>query len=343
MPGVPWPAVFPELPKRFAAEDQQRTALASADPLVQSAQAAHSLRSIESLTRALRAPNPMDRWQAAQELGHHVSIDALAPLIDALEPGQHALVRQRALAALWRVVAALPPDVAEHELSTRIETLAPNAASAERSLLLAILLDAAGRLEEAAVEYQRSYDSGAPDPLILRRWMELRAERGQWYSAAVAARQLSLWAHGLAEDEGGVGAAGVPPLSPARRLCAAFDLAVKAEDTIREATAKAREFTEDLASFTRVAEEAVALSRARLGDAELRLRERNPSERTCGQDPVAERLTAGEQQRAQSLQRLARERPAQAALLLSRARTLDPAPGIRTLAAELQGRAQDVP
>lgn len=339
----PLASLLPELPARFRAEAQQRAALASPDPLVQSAQAAHYLRSLESLTRALRAPDPMDRWQAAQELGHHVSIDALGPLLEALEPGQHPLVRQRALAGLWRVVSALPPAVAEHELSVRIEALAPNAASPERGLLLAILLDAAGRLEEASVEYQRAYDAGAPDPLILRRWMELRATRGQWYSAAVAARQLARWAHQLAADEAGVGAAGVPPLSPARRLCAAFELAVQAEDTLREASVRAREFSEDLPSFARVAEEAVALARARLGDAELRLRERHPAERTCGQDPVAERLTAGEQQRAQSLQRLSRERPAQAGLLISRARTLDPAPGLRTLAAGLQGTVRDLP
>ncbi|MFY0576191.1 HEAT repeat domain-containing protein [Cystobacter fuscus] len=149
----------------------------------------HYLRSLEDLGRALVAPDPMDRWQAAQELGQHVSVKALDPLLEALRSGRNPLIRWQALESLETVLRALPRRVAEYEVAVRLEALREKAGSPELYLRTAVLLDLSGRVGEAAAEYQRAFLPEDPDPVVLRRWIRLREERLQAFSAAVAARQ----------------------------------------------------------------------------------------------------------------------------------------------------------
>jgi len=330
--GHPLGTRLKDFPARLARARAARTTLLGPEPLVRAVQVGHYLRSLEDLERALRAPDPMDRWEAAEELGQHVSVKALEPLLSALRTGRNPLVRQRALESLRRVLRALPPAVAEYEVTVRVEALREKAGSAELYLTLAVLLDVAGQYEAAATEYQRAFSPEAPDPVVLWRWMGVREERGQAFSAAVAARQLALWALREARDESLSPEGGVP-LAAARQLCAVVGEARVAADVIARARQVGTEFPEDLASFALMAEEARRLAEARLADAELLLREQKPGARTCGDEAVRERLEAAVAQRREALQAVVAKLPRLAPVLLEAVRTVDPSAEVRAEAA----------
>ena len=332
----PLGARLADFPAQLAQAREQRRAQATAQPLVRAAQARHYLRSVEDLERALAAPDPLDRWQAAEELGEHVTVRVLDPLLDAFRTARNPRVRQAAQDSLRRVLAALPPAVADHALAQRLESLRERASSPEVYLAVALLLDLAGRMEEAATEYQRAHVPASPDPVVLRRWVELRRERHQAYSSAVAARQLALWARDVAELEPLAGDGGGAPVAPARQLCAAAVSARYAVQAIAEAQREATEFPEDLQAFGREAGEALRLTEARLADAELQLRLRSADAPLCSDARVTERLVEGRARRLEALRRLPARLPALAPLLLQAARERDPAPEVRAQAAALQ-------
>jgi hypothetical protein len=327
--GHPLGTKLKDFPARLARARAERTALQSSEPLAQASQVGHYLRSLEDLKRALVAPDPMDRWQAAQELGQHVSVRAVDPL---LETFRNPLVRQRALESLQTVLRALPGPVAEYEVAVRLESLREKANSAELYLSMAALLDLSGRMAEAATEYQRAFAPEDPDPVVLRRWVQVREERRQLFSAAVAARQLSLWALRVARDES-ISPEGGVPLASARQLCAAARNARFASETIARARKASTEFPEDLDGFAVTAAEALKLAEARLADAELVLREQTPGARTCGDDAVGERLESAVSQRREALRTVGTKLPKLAPLLLQVARERDPSPEVRTEAA----------
>lgn len=319
-------------PARLTRARAERVVLRSTEPLAQSAQVGHYLRSIEDLRSALVSPDPMDRWQAAEELGQHVSVKALDPLLEAFRAGRNPLVRQRALDGLRTVLRALPKPVADYEVAVRLESLREKAGSPELYLSMAALLDLSGRLGEASTEYQRAFAPEDPDPVVLRRWVELREERRQSFSAAVAARQLALWALRVARDES-ISPEGNVPLAAARQLCAAVDNARIASEAIARARKTNTEFPEDLDGFAVTASDALKLAEARLADAELMLRERSPGARTCGDDAVRERLVSAVSERREALRAVGTKLPKLAPLLLEVARERDPSPEIRAEAA----------
>ncbi len=335
----PLTASVPELQAWLAAaETTQRLVLQTKDVALQSATAEHYLRDARELEQALGAPDPLDRWQAAEELGHHAQVTVLEPLFSALRTARNPLIRAHALDSLRRVLAALPKEVAEYELATRIESLAPNAGSAETWLQLAVLWDLAGRLDEAAALYGRAWDRGAPDPVVLRRWIEIRQLRRQPFSAAVAARQLALWSAEVARDlEPPRGRDARIAVSDVRQLCAAAEYARHALSSVRAVKAQVSDFPDDVVRFELEAVDAVRLAEARLGDAELLLRTQDPHARTCGDARVAERVGAGERARAAALENAAKRRKDSegARLVLERAKAQDPSEALRRLAATL--------
>jgi hypothetical protein len=330
--GHPLGTKLKDFPARLARARAERSALRSPEPVAQAAQVGHYLRDIDDLKRALGAPDPMDRWQAAEELGQHVSVRVVDPLLEAFRAGRNPLVRQRALESLQTVLSALPKPVAEYEVAVRLESLREKANSAELYLAMAALLDLSGRMGEAATEYQRAFAPEDPDPVVLRRWVQLREERRQTFSAAVAARQLSLWALRVARDES-ISPEGGVPLAAARQLCAAVRNARFASEVITRARKTSTEFPEDLAGFELVATDALKLSEARLADAELLLREQTPGARTCGDEAVRERLESAVAQRREALRAVGTKLPKLAPLLLEVARERDPSPEVRTEAA----------
>ncbi|WP_342374141.1 HEAT repeat domain-containing protein [Myxococcus stipitatus] len=340
--GHPLGSKLTAFPARLSRARAERAALNHPEPLVRAAYVGHYLRDIEDLRRALVAPDALDRWQAAEELGQHVSVRVLDPLLDTLRAARNPLIRQNALESLRTVLAALPRPVAEYEIASRLDALREKASSAEMYLTVAVLLDLSGQLGQASTEYQRAFDAGVPDPVVLRRWVDIRESRKQPFSAAVAARQLAVWALSVAREET-VSPEGKVPLASARQLCAAAVNARFAAAAIARARAASTEFPEDLAEFERRAEEARRLSEARLADAELLLREQTPGVRTCADRGVSERLEGGVKERTQALASVGAKLPQVGRVLLELARERDPSPEVREAASSRLTALKPVP
>ncbi len=317
------PALREEL-TRARGEAQRLTA---AGAQVQPALPAFYVRPLEELIRALQSPDPLDRWQAAQELSQHVSIRTLDPLLAAVRTARNPRVRWEAFVALRHVLRALPHDVGQYEVAVRLETLGERAADAEVHLATAVLLDLSGELAAAAAAYLRAFVAQSPDPVVLRRWVEIRRERNQHFSAAVAARRLALWATSVAEEPREEGRP--PTVADARQLCAAAVASRWAEAQIAQSRSAAGEFPEDLAQFTREAERARKRTEAALADAELALRASDAAVPTCDDDRVGQRLAAGERQRRAALAQLTAKRHPLAALAWQWARRSDPSFDLR--------------
>lgn len=330
---TPLAARLPDLAARFDRAAAERAAQGSSEPAVKAAQVGNYLRSLDDLEKSLQAPDALDRWQAAEELGQVVSVRAIDPLLTAFRSSRSPLVRQRAFDSLGAVLSALPRRVAEYEVASRLEAMRPTASDAAVYLPVAALLDLSGQLEAAATEYQRAFDPLSPDPVVLRRWAQIRRERRQFFSAAVAARQLALWANATARDEEAKSAAA--SLTASRQLCAAVQAAHFALEIITEARGQKTEFPEDLEEFEARAREGERLAQARLRDAELLLKTQDPNARTCDDRRVADRLAEAEKARTEALRQVSAKLPKVAAWVLAIAAERDPSPAIRAEAAKL--------
>lgn len=330
----PLSRLLEDLGPKLARADAERTLRADRQALVQAALAGNYLRSLEDLEKTLAAPDPLDRWQAAEELSQQVSVRAIDPLLRAFRTARNPLVRQKAFEGLRAVLRALPRPVAEYEVATRLEQLRALGPGEEVTLTIAALLDLSGRLAAAAAEYQKAFDARVPDPIILRRWAQIRLERRQPFSAAVAARQLALWAREVAR-EANLPARGAIPVALARHLCAAAEASRFAFEVISSARTEKTDFPEDLAQFEREAREARGLAEARLADAELLLQTQDPLALRCGDRRVADRLAAALQDRRRALREVPRVLPGQAPELLRLVSEKDPSFEIRAQAAAL--------
>ena len=332
-------------PQRLARAQADQNLTQIASPLVPPTQPGYYLRSVEALSQVLKAPDPIDRWQAAEELGEQVSVAALDPLLESARTAKNPRIREAAFDALLHVVQALPPAIAEHELSVRLAARRNNVGSPELHAQVGALLELLGRLDEAAEEYQKGFDPHLPDPIVLWRFMTIRQAQHRPFSAAVAARQIGLWAKEVLEELGPEtqGEGGHLSLAGIRQLCAVTHLVRLAHTGLLQAQKEEREFPEDVEGFLRESTELQRLSDAKLKDAELLLRAQDPQARTCDKDEVAERLAFGEQERGKALQLLPQKLPRWSRPLLERARSKDPSPYIRQLAATSLAKATAKP
>ncbi len=315
----------------WAQAEAERAIRGSKELAVQRALAGHSLRPTEELLRALGAVDPLERWQAAEELGEVLSVHVLDPLLDTFRRGRNLVVRDRAFQSLQRVLEALPGPVAEHQLAVREAALRQQAATPELELALAVLQDLGGRHEQAAAAYRRAWEAERPDPAVLLRWIRIRRERGQHHAAAVAARQLAIWAKETAsrlELQSGP----VLPVGVAREACAAAEASKLAREALAWARTGKTDFPEDVLQFSVQADEASRLAEARLKDAELRLRGEQPAARACRDTEIAERLQRGRDERREALAALLRAKHPQAEAVRGLARVRDPEPSVRAAA-----------
>jgi hypothetical protein len=328
----PLGAKVPGLAEKLARAEADRALTRSSDAEVQAALSTNYLRSLEDLQKSLQAPDSLDRWEAAEELGQWVSVGAIDPLLTAIHSARNALVRVRAFDSLGQVLRALPRPIAEYEVATRLEALRDRAGSADVYLEVAVLRDLSGHPEAALPDYQRAFDAALPDPVILWRLMQLRRERRQFFSSAVAGRQMALWARGIAEavDPGA-------PAAQARDLCAASETLRPALEAIGAARAEKTEFPEDLLAFEATARDSQRLVTARLKDSELALKTQNPNVRACGDRRWSERMSDALRARLDALRGLRKRSPAVAERVLALAREKDPAPEVRAVAAQLLG------
>jgi hypothetical protein len=332
----PLAAKLQDLPQRIARAEEAVRVRGSHDPLIQAALAANYVRSVDDLLKAVHAPDSLDRWEAVEELGQHLDVRVIDPLLVVLRTGRNALIRQRALESLQRLFSGLPRAIADYEIATRLATLREEAGSPALYLSVAVLEDLSGALARAAVDYQRAFEPRTPDPVILRRWVGIRKERGEAFSAAVAARQLALWAKETSAQASLSPKGGIVLVS-ARDACAAVAAARFAADAIQEAQAHKTEFPEDLDAFLRDAKEAVELSQAKLADAEILLRTQSPGAPVCTDQRVRERIAAGQATRLEALGRLEKKDPARARVLYRLALQSDPSAAIREVAARVLG------
>ena len=319
-------------PQRLAAARAMNALEATKDDRLRRSLPGWTRRAMGDVLKSLQAPDPMDRWQAAEELGQFVSVRAIDPLIEQLRMARNASTRQAAFKSLRQVLRALPRQVAEYEVAVRLEALSKTASDAQLFLTRAVLLDVSGQLDKAASEYQRAWDPQNPDPMVLRRWMAIREERRQFFAGAVTARQLAVWAKDAAAQTD----VPTPPTAvpTARELCAASLNAAAALETIRAAKKERVEFPDDLEGFEVRALEAVKLAQAKLRDSELVMLEADGRARVCGNVDVTERVLAGEAERLASLDALRSRPPKDLALFLQLVRLRDPSERVRAAAAK---------
>lgn len=327
----PLAAGVPDAEARLARAQRFAALTTARDPRVREALVTSHLRPIEELERAINSGEPLERWQAVEELGQHVSVRAINPLVQVLRTARSTLTRVRAFEALAGVLASLPPAVVECEVASRLETLEAQASDAQLYLSVAVLLDVSGQAARAAEAYQKAYAHDAPDPLVLWRWVHLRRSRGQRFSMAVAAKQLASWVQTNAKEvEPQRGPAAV---WSARELCGVVELGRLAHQSLVAARGANTEFPEDVAAFSTQAEAALNLASAKLRDAELLMLEAEPRQRLCVDATAGRQVAAVTGRRLALLSVMTSKPPADWAVLREYLSTLDPAPAIRLAAA----------
>ncbi|MBS2027133.1 MAG: hypothetical protein JST54_04440 [Deltaproteobacteria bacterium] len=282
----------------------------------------------EELVRALDAPDPRDRWLAAEELGALGAQSAYEKLVDVAADARFEELRLRAFAALQQLVARTGKDAAAVDARSRLEKLRRMASSPRMYLKIAIVEELAGMRVEALADYQRCLRGDAADLLALRRLLELEPPG---FERAVAARRLAVTV--IDEITAHTSAEGDPPLLASRWLCGVAhdaDAAQTALAKLPETVAK--DAPEDMSAFRARAREAQAQAHARLSDAEDAARAEQRTHVACEADDVLPRIQDGVKARLAAVAALAAAKSELAQYPLRQVARRDPSAEVRQAA-----------
>jgi len=319
---------IPEIKTRLEQFRRLRVLLESKAPELLQTQMAFSLRSREELEAALKASDILLRAEAVQEMGFWMEAWVVDELLKIVGASRNVLVRQRAFESLQRFFRALPGSLVNYQVAKREQQKTVKELEGNEALKWAILYDLSAQPTKAAVLYSKAYTPELPDPVLLRRWVTLRREQKQHYSAAVAARQLVWWMERAVEDIGPIYE--VDLLFAARELCAATDMGEFALASLEALAREPTDFPEDLLVFLQRAQASLRLARARLEDAELALLEKMPQTKRCKEHGLPWSIETKVQERKKAFEKLARQKPEAAKLLIQRALSADPLTELRT-------------
>jgi hypothetical protein len=294
-------------------------------------------RPAEELLRALEAPDPRDRWLAAEELGRIGSLMAIDRLLGQVAVSRFLKVRFEAFRALAAIVASIPPEGREAEIQRRLGQIRPVERGGDLLIKVAVLEELSGSTERALSDYQRVSRIDEEDLFAWWRVAELRAQRGDALGRAVAARTIAVEVEAFVHDRSREGSV---PLLYARTLCG-----LREETQVAQATlaglppAAARDFPEDLVSFQTRTIEAARLVAAKLSDAEAESRGSDKYFRSCDDDDVAPRMDEGDADRLAAVRNLASLHDKRAIPALQLAASRDPSEKVRRAAQEALGGA----
>lgn len=285
-------------------------------------------RPVDELIRALDAPDPRDRWLAAEELGGLGAREAFDKLLDVAADSRFEELRLRAFSALQTLSAVTGPQGSAVQARRRLEKLRKMASGPRMFLKVALVEELAGLRTEALADYNRCLRGDGEDLLALRRLLELEPPG---FSRAVAARRLAVTVEELARAHNAD--AGDPVLLAARWFCGANHEALAAQQSLEALPASvAQDAPEDLPVFRDKARSAVAATHARLADLEDQARAEKPGFATCESDDVAPRLEDGVKARLAAVAALGAAKSSLAQYPLRHAARRDPAPAVRAAA-----------
>lgn len=287
-------------------------------------------RPVDELQRALDAPDPRDRWLAAEELGGLGAVPALDRLLDLAADSRFEEVRLRSFGALQQLATTLGPAAMEVQARRRLEKLRKVASGPRLFLKVAMLEELSGLQAQASADAQRTLRGDGEDLLPLVRLLTLEPPG---FGRAVFARRLAVTLEEQTRAHQAGDESSDPPLLAARWFCGALHEAQVAEAALSQLPPSvARDAPEDLSAFTQRAAQTRAMVQARLADAEDAARAENPRFVSCGVDDVAPRLDDGVRSRLGAVAALAAANSSLARYPLARTASHDPSAAVREAA-----------
>lgn len=290
------------------------------------------------MVSVLKSGDPRDRWRAALELGETAGYDVVKPLLDEVSSSRFSKVRTAAFGALEKIFKGLPSDLVDLTVQSQIAVLEKKAAQDSALFVrMGVLQELAGAPDKALVSYEKALRIAPGDSFALRRSVAINLQAGKPFRAGILARELAFRSRHQAEQWTDEEVEGTNALLVARTLCGVLDDAQSSLASLKGITPGAvADLSADLPAFVAMAEDAVAFTSARLGDAEANARAKDVRFSSCNQeDDLADRLEEGVKRRLLAVDAVAARTDALREIILKRMAVNDPSPRVRDAAAKV--------